>query len=322
MAAQRARHSNKPRITEIEGPLWQSSMSSEFVEMEYEQLEPTNKPVGARIIEYPFGDLVFARSVTSDHAHRVTRSERLIRESTHDNFFIGLLLNGTFVLGQEGHTVNLRPGDIAILDSTRVYRIHVPRNLDVLWIRTPRYRLEGRLPYLSAVMANRIDGQTGCGHVASEVLRAALSEAERLSPREASRITNNIFDLIALSLSGTQPDGRKARTTRTATTLASLKHYIEARLDDDMLTTVGVAKANRLSIRYINKLFSKEGISLARWIRIRRLERCRQDLENPALRKKRVGDIAIAHGFKNITHFNRQFKARFGCTPRAIRNQD
>lgn len=322
MAAQRVRQMSKPRITHIKGPLWQTAHSSEFIEMEYEQLEPPRRPVSAQIIEYPFGDLVFARSITSDHPHRVTRSARLIRDSTHDSFFIGLLLTGVMALTQDDQTAELGPGDIAILDSTKVYRILVPRGLDALWIRTPRYRLEGRLPRLPELMANHINGQSGIGHVASAALRAALSEAERLTSQQASRIANNLFDLIAIALAGLRPGSAKSRAPRMPNTLGSVKHYIEERLDDDTLTSASIAKAHRLSVRYINKLFAREDISLARWIRIRRLERCRQDLENPALGKARVGDIAISHGFKNVTHFNRQFKARFGCTPRAIRNQD
>ena len=55
---------------------------------------------------------------------------------------------------------------------------------------------------------------------------------------------------------------------------------------------------------------------------MRRLERCRRDLEDPTFRKRHVGAIAYAHGFKNVTNFNRLFKARYGCAPRALREND
>jgi AraC family transcriptional activator of tynA and feaB len=311
-----------PTVMRSSGPSWPSTISSVFVELEYEQLEVSDKPIRGRIYQYEFGDLMFQRSITSGHAHRVTRSERLIRHSPHNNYFIGFLLSGGAVLSQDGHTADLHPGDIAILDSTRVYSIDVPKSFDALWIRTPRYRLEGRLHDVSEVMANKIDGHTGVGHVASEMLRAALAEAPRLAPQEANRIANNLLDLLGVALSKPVRRSDAAATSHASAMLRRVKEYIESRVDDDSLTAAAIGKANRMSVRYINKLFEKEDYSLARWIRMRRLERCRRDLEDPKLRKRHVGEIAYAHGFKNVTNFNRLFRARYGCAPRALRQPD
>jgi AraC-like DNA-binding protein len=312
-----------PTVMTSQGHSWPETLSSVFVELEYEQLEKSDKLIRGRIYQYQFGDLLFQRSITRGPAHRVTRSERLIRHSQHNNFFIGFLLSGSAILSQDGHTADLHPGDIAILDSTRVYSIDVPSSFDALWIRTPRYRLEGRLQDVSKVMANKIDGHAGVGHVASEMLRAALAEAERLVPQEANRIANGLLDLLGVALSK-----KPARaipgdaTTHASALLRRVKEYIESRLDDDALTAAAVGKASRMSVRYINKLFEKEGYSLSRWVRMRRLERCRCDLEDPKFRKRHVGEIAYAHGFKNVTNFNRLFKARYGCAPRALREGD
>jgi AraC-like DNA-binding protein len=309
-----------PTMMRSSGPSWPGTLSSVFVELDYEALEADDIPIRGRIYQYAFGDLTFQRSITSGPAHRVTRSERLIRQSSHNNFFIGFLLSGGAVLYQDGHTARLQPGDIAILDSTRVYMIDVPKRFDALWIRTPRYRLEGRLHDVAAVMANKIDGNAGVGHVASEMLRAALEEAPRLAPHEANRIANNLLDLLGMALSKPVRSALPEPTTHAAAMLRRVKEQIESRIDDESLTAGAIGKSTRMSVRYINKLFEKEDYSLARWIRMRRLERCRRDLEDPAQRGRRVGDIAYAHGFKNVTNFNRLFRARYGCAPRALRS--
>jgi transcriptional regulator GlxA family with amidase domain len=169
-------------------------------------------------------------------------------------------------------------------------------------------------------MANKIDGNTGVGHVASEMLRAALEEAPRLAPHEANRIANNLLDLLGVALSKPVRYALPEPTTHAAAMLRRVKEQIESRIDDESLTAGSIGKSTRMSVRYINKLFEKEDYSLARWIRTRRLERCRRDLEDPAQRGRRVGDIAYAHGFKNVTNFNRVFRARYGCAPRALRS--
>jgi AraC family transcriptional activator of tynA and feaB len=304
------------------GRAWSALLSATFVELEFEHLgDDIGQPVSGKIFEYPFGDLTFQRSVTSGRAHRVTRSERLIRASTHNNFFIGFLLSGGVTLRQDGHTAALQTGDIAILDSTRVYSIDVPRGFDALWVRTPRHRLEGRLRNVSDIMASKIDGHVGVGHVASEMLRAALVEAPRLYAPEANRVANNLLDLLGIALSRSPQVSASTPTSRSAAMLRRVQESIDSRLDDETLSPAAIALANRVSVRYMNKLFRREGLSLARWIRRRRLERCRGDLEDPASSERQISDIAYSHGFKNISHFNRLFRSQFGSAPGAFRQR-
>jgi AraC-like DNA-binding protein len=75
-----------------------------------------------------------------------------------------------------------------------------------------------------------------------------------------------------------------------------------------------------MSVRYLNKIFQREGVSTAKWIRMRRLERCRADLEDPAKRHMSISEIGYANGFGNISSFNRAFKDRFGISPKGFRN--
>ncbi len=310
-----------PKVIRSRGHSWPATLSSVFVELEFEQLESSATPIRGRIHQYPFGDLTFQRAITRGPAHRVTRSERLIRLSRHNNFFIGFLLSGGAVLRQDGHTATLHPGDIAILDSTRVYSIDVPKSFDALWIRTPRHRLEGRLRDVSEIMASKIDGHVGVGHVASEMLRAALAEAPRLSVPEANRVANNLLDLLSAALSRRVRSLDTTPTTRSDAMLRRVQEFIDSRLDDETLTRSTIAQANKMSIRYMNKLFEREGYSLSRWVRMRRLERCRLDLEDPLSIHRQVSEIAYSHGFKNVSHFNRLFKAHFGSAPRALRQE-
>ena len=59
----------------------------------------------------------------------------------------------------------------------------------------------------------------------------------------------------------------------------------------------------------------KQGTSLERLIVSRRLDNCRRALEDPAQSHRAIGEIAYAWGFGNQSHFNRRFKAEFGCSP-------
>jgi AraC-like DNA-binding protein len=311
----------KPFIVRGDAASWAEGLSSVFVELEVEQADPTQSLIG-RLYRYPFGDLTFVRAMARGGAHRVVRSERLIKSSTHNNFFIGYLLSGTARLSQGGRWADLNPGDIAILDSTREYSIDVPASLDALWISTPRYRLEGRLPALAEIMAQKIDGHAGVGYVASAILRSALAEASRLLPHEANRIANSLLDLLGIALANGRGGLESVSSSHRASALRRVQEFIESRLDDEELDLPTIAKKQHLSVRYLNKLFEREGISIARWIRMRRLERCRIDLEDINNRGRQIGEIAYSHGFGNVSHFNRQFKSHFGCSPKAFRQRN
>ena len=192
------------------------------------------------------------------------------------------MLAGEATLAQDDHRAELHPGDIAILDSTRAYEISVPRSFDALWVSVPRYRLEGRMHALPDIMAQRIDGSTGIGHVASSMLSAALDEARHMRPAEANRIANHLLDLVSLALTSGRDAVVAGRTCAyRLSMLRRIQESIEQRLDDEALSPEGIAASRHISVRYINKLIEREGTLLARWIRMRRLERCRMDLEGP-----------------------------------------
>lgn len=297
---------------------WRNGLSSAFVELEFEQAD-SSQPLIGTMYRYPFGDLTFIRAITRGGQHRVVRSRTMIERSSHNNFFIGFLLTGSARLAQREHEAILEKGDLAILDSTQEYSIEVPQTIDALWVRVPRHRIEGRLTPLNQLMAERINGSIGVGHLASVMLRSALREAQRISAVDANRITNSLLDLLGMSLSGIH--ARTPTFSRSSqSTLRRIQRYIEDHLDDEGLSLESIARAHSVSVRYINKLFMREGVSAARWIRMRRLEHCRADLENPEKRDLSVSEIAFSHGFGNISSFNRAFKSRFHVAPTGLRN--
>jgi hypothetical protein len=71
--------------------------------------------------------------------------------------------------------------------------------------------------------------------------------------------------------------------------------------------------------RASGKRFHGEGLTVAGWIRQRRLECCRRDLEDPALAPRPVAAIAAGWGFSNAGGFFRVFRAAHGLPPAEYR---
>jgi AraC-like DNA-binding protein len=81
-----------------------------------------------------------------------------------------------------------------------------------------------------------------------------------------------------------------------------------------------IAAAHQISTRYLHKIFHDQGLTVAGWIRQRRLERCHRDLADPVLRSHPIHAIATRWGFSDSAHFSRLFRAAYGTSPRDYRH--
>jgi AraC-like DNA-binding protein len=89
-----------------------------------------------------------------------------------------------------------------------------------------------------------------------------------------------------------------------------------ARIPGDHGAGALVAPSTRQVVAHLDD-YGAAGV--AGWIRRRRLERCRRDLLDPALRAQPVGVIAARWGLTEPAHFSRLFRAAYGVPPVAYR---
>ncbi|MDF1802126.1 MAG: helix-turn-helix transcriptional regulator [Thalassobius sp.] len=79
-----------------------------------------------------------------------------------------------------------------------------------------------------------------------------------------------------------------------------------------------MAQGVGISSRYLSEIFAAEGTSPMRWVRQRRLELCRMELERQTGGNQLICEVAYSMGFTNVSSFNRAFKAHFGQSPRDL----
>ena len=94
---------------------------------------------------------------------------------------------------------------------------------------------------------------------------------------------------------------------------------MNAHLSDPSLNCTLVSRAHGISIRYLNKLFEDDELSLSEWIWARRLEKARVAIDCSPTTGQSITQIAYDWGFKDPAHFSRAFKARYGRSPSAHR---
>jgi AraC-like DNA-binding protein len=156
----------------------------------------------------------------------------------------------------------------------------------------------------------------------SQVARQLPAQIDTLGGTDGARLGTAVADLLTSALaSRLDREDEVPHESRQHALRLRILAFIEERLADPELSPGGIAAAHFISIRYLHKLFEGEQTTVADWIRHRRLERCRRDLLDPALRSRPVSAIAARWGYHDPSHFNRSFKAAYGMTPGTFRSE-
>ena len=108
---------------------------------------------------------------------------------------------------------------------------------------------------------------------------------------------------------------RGLRASRTQEIIAE----IDRRFADPGFSIGQVARRLGLSPRYLQDLLQETGLSFTDRLLERRLQHAMQLLTSEAGDRMKIGEIALACGFNEISYFNQRYRRRFGETPKQSR---
>lgn len=250
-----------------------------------------------------------------------TRSWRTIARSEDDFYTLGLQSDGSCLVSQDGREAQLRPGELAICDTTRPLTLAFASSFRMIAVQFPRELI--RLPpqVMAQVTARRIRMDRGVGAVVAPFLLALAAQLDTIPAASAPGLADTTLDLVSM-LAGalaqatpdTPPELRRGL-------MLQIKTYVERHLRDPRLDPAGLAQAHHISVRHLYALFEAEGTSVARYIRGRRLEGCRRDLAESHRCQVPVAVVAARWGFLSPPHFSRLFKSAYGESPTAFRRR-
>lgn len=250
----------------------------------------------------------------------IARSRTDISRCIHDNLALKLQLSGHSVITQDGRQAVLGAGSFTLFDSSRPWVASHKTHEKALYLAIPRRALIARLGVAAALTARSIGSNEPLAALAAGFIKLLPAHADAFDGPAASKIAEQTIDLIALAYSAMTETKITALSSPRALTLMRLKSAIETRLSDPALRPAAAAAAVGISIRYANALFSREGTSTERYIVQRRLERCREALDDPGQMHRTIGDIAFGWGFWDLSHFGRRFRSKFGRSPKDYRH--
>lgn len=239
-----------------------------------------------------------------------------------DSLVIMLHLDGGVTLVADGVRARVATGDIVYASSREEARLSFTSDFRAFVIRVPRSAINARLLTPFSLRAGRLPGEAGIGHVFSGFLRSIAESVETLSLDELRPLELALAEFLVASLAGHDKEGSFSGLTPSQAALFSrVCRTIEGNLADPDLGLTSIAEEERVSPRYLQKLFEAVGQNFSTYLRSRRLERCRADLVNPLYEKVSIADVCFRWGFNDPAYFSRAFREQYGASPRTFRHE-
>lgn len=183
--------------------------------------------------------------------------------------------------------------------------------------------LSVRVPFEALAML--VDVEAAAGRriprdtAALELLRHyAAGLPERLAdPALGGLVATHVYDLMAMAI-GATGEGREIARRR-GVRVARLESIKADLTRDASLSIDEIACRQGVTPRYVQILFEEEGTTFGEFVTERWLDVARSMLRSPRYAGWSIAGIAFEAGFRDLSHFNRRFRRRFGVTPSEFR---
>ncbi|MER5885631.1 helix-turn-helix domain-containing protein [Streptomyces sp. NPDC001941] len=253
------------------------------------------------------------------------RTPRLIRVSDPDSFHLSYTVRGAMHLEQGRRSVTFGAGDLMVFDTSRPFDGWASGvregGVRQVVLQLPRTLLP--FPARDAERLNGLRIPTDHGYAAllGHFLTQVVADADGFQDEvDGPRLATVLLDLLAGVAAHRLADERAPHPeARPRALFLRVQAYVRQHLADPGLSPASVAAAHHISVRYLHLIFQEHGLTVAGFIRDRRLERARHDLSDPARRHAPVHDIAARWGFRHPAAFSRAFKSAYGISPREYR---
>ncbi|MER5782566.1 helix-turn-helix domain-containing protein [Streptomyces mobaraensis] len=259
-------------------------------------------------------------SLTADPV-RLSRTPRLVARDPVDAILVALQQDGTAALTQDGRSASLCPGDLAVIDLRRPFSLEQRQRFRQRLFRLPGGVLNVPGPTQASLTGRALSAHGGAAAPLAAFLARLADSAAGIAPTVGDFLGGTVADLLAGLVDAYAEESDDVPGAARDHLLPAVYRYIDRHLSDPDLTPETVARAHRISVRYLHRLFEGEESTVGGHIRRRRVEESGKDLTRPTPARDRPTIATIAHrwGFPSPAHFSRAFRAAYGLSPREWR---
>jgi AraC-like DNA-binding protein len=291
---------------------WREMYGRKFLRLEHEPLSDLSFEVDLAVRRLPDFGIASVRISPL----RVGRTRELVSDGND-----GLTFQLSSTAGrarQLGREIEVDAGQAVAMSNADVGTFDFPSASRVLALSLSRGRLATLVPNLEDTLVRALPNDNQAVALLKGYIGALDDLAASATPELAELVAAHLYDLAALALgavgdAAAMARGRGARAAR----LVAAKAFVRRHLHRPDLRADSVAAHLGVTPRYVHMLFEPDGLSFLEYVLAERLARACRVLMGDSTRS--VSAVAFAAGFGDLSHFNRTFRRRFGCTPTEVR---
>jgi len=287
-----------------------------------------NNLCGSLVVDFTVGDIdgtIEARKVGTLDGMRVAQPPSTVyRTARHvrgvsPRYVLILQLAGQCRIEQSGRIAAMSPGSVTIIDTTLPSSFRCERKSSYLALHVTKDQLDGRGVVWEAHLSSICPSPTAS--LMHPLILSTFEQSHSFGPAQAQATSDAIISLFSAGYLDSGENVGGDAIILMPNLLKSVQAYIVTHLHDEDLSPCAIAKAHNISERQLHRLFESLGLSVCRWIRRARLDRCAMDLRDLGQRGRTITEIAFSHGFSDSAHFSRAFREEFNETPRDYRGR-
>lgn len=255
--------------------------------------------------------------------HGVRRTQHHLRRDDSDDILFYVPLTARYQVKQSDNGLALVPGTAAFVNLRKPFAtLFIGSGTSpssAAHVRIPFAMARERLPRIDEYMNSVIPLNPGSGRVMLSLLRSMLNDAPHFCSQSYQSFGDallNVICSVTLDALNHQTDASSASDSKGRNvTRKRIMDYVAVNLCNPDLCPELIARHCRISLRSLHHAFEAMPLTLTSWIKEQRLQKCHAALTHPNSSGQTVAEIAYAWGFKDISHFSRAYRARFGRSP-------
>ena len=298
------------RYSEVLGAYYSSIESNRQVFAEISEHDALN----AFSMAFDLGRLSCSVHKCNSPLHRYSMRQSSVRLG----YSLQYIVEGNLTIVSDDYCHAVSPGDMVFLRSQKLQEYHTSSGgSKTIGVHVP-WALVQTLAYGRNLSLDRVfTSRSGIGACVASLIGAIFDSHADLSVSDCAALQTGLGEaIVQLGTLSTDPMGGSMR----AGLFNDIKAIATAALDDPDLSPAQIAAKVGISVRTLHRIFQASGETFWTWIRDRRLERCHAELTAPTASKRTITEVAFRWGFNELSTFDRNFRKRYGASPRQVRS--
>lgn len=233
-----------------------------------------------------------------------------------DRLQLSLIEQGGMEVRRFGQALTLSQGDWCLLDERESYAFETSTRCACIVMQMPGPWARRLMPDPGGSVIASSSCDPHWQRALAMGLRAVGSLKSTNPVMDDNMLAEQLGNILALAMA---PHAMKVDGRHRGSLMRAIRRSMMERHSEPHLNATQIAEVNKISLRYLHKLFSSSGTTFGQELLQLRLASARRLLTDDRFHRVSLGEISSLAGFATPEAFTRHFKVAAGATPREFR---